>query len=63
MPANIDLTGFLKLAADAEVCRVKRLGEVVKLKIKTSKKLYTFEAEKAQAEEIIKKLKCEIVEV
>jgi len=63
MPAEIDRETFMKLAADAEFCRVKRLGDVVKLKIKTSRKLCTFEAEKAEAEDIIKKLKCKIVEV
>ncbi len=63
MPSEIDYETFMKLAADAETCRVKRLGDTVKLKIKTSKRLCTFEAEKAQADDIIKKLKCQVVEV
>ncbi|MFH0897666.1 MAG: hypothetical protein V1850_06445 [Candidatus Bathyarchaeota archaeon] len=63
MPTEINLDTFLKLAADAESCRVKRLGDVVKLKIRTSRRLCTFETEKGEAEDIIKKLKCKIVEV
>ena len=63
MPAEVNLDTFLKLAADAESCRVKRLGDVIKLKIRTNRRLYTFEAKKDKAEEIIKKLKCKIVEM
>ena len=63
LPVEVDLDAFLKLAADAESCRVKRLGDITKLKLRTPRRLYTFEAEKDKAEEIIKKLKCKIVEV
>ena len=63
MPSEIDLATFLKLAADAETCRVKRLGDVVKLKIETAKRLCTVEVKKADADDLIKKLKCKIVEV
>lgn len=63
MPAEVDLDTFLKLAAEADACRVKRLGDTVKLKLRTGKRLYTFEAEKSEAEEILKKLKCKIDEV
>jgi len=35
----------------------------VKLKLRTSKKLYTLKVEPTKAEEIIKKLQCEIREI
>ena len=63
LPSEIDLNSFLKLAENAESCRVKRLGDIVKLKLRTPKRLYTVEAKKEKAEEIIKKLKCKIVEL
>jgi hypothetical protein len=39
------------------------LGDSVKLKLRTPKRLYTLEVKKEKAEEIIKKLKCKIVEL
>jgi hypothetical protein len=47
----------------AEYCSVKRLKETVKLKLRTPKQLYTLKVEPLKAEEIIKKLKCEILEL
>ena len=63
LPVEVDLDSFLKLAENADSCRVKRLGDIVKLKLRTPKRLYTLEAKKEKAEEIIKKLKCKIVEL
>ena len=42
---------------------MKRLGDNIKLKLKTPGRLYTLKAEKSKGEEIIKKLKCKILEV
>jgi hypothetical protein len=42
---------------------VKRLKDVVKLKLRTARKLYTLKVEPMKAEEIIKKLQCEIREI
>ncbi len=58
----MDVDTFLKLAEDAESCSVKRLGDFVKLKLKTPRRLYTLKVEKDRAEEILKKLKCKTVE-
>jgi hypothetical protein len=63
LPSEVDLDSFMKLAEKADSCRVKRLGDNVKLKLRTPKKLYTFATKKEKAEEIIKKLKCKILEV
>jgi len=64
MPAEIlDTEHFVKLSEHAQYCAVKRLKEVVKLKIRTPNKLYTLKIEPMKAEEIIKKLQCEIREI
>ncbi len=64
MPAEIsDVDEFIALSAKAEYCSVKKLKENVKLKLRTSRKLYTLKVEPLRADEIIKKLKCEIEEI
>ena len=64
MPAEItDAEKFVALSERAEYCAVKRLKDVVKLKIRTPKKLYTLKVEPLKAEEVIKKLQCEIREI
>jgi ferritin-like protein len=64
MPAEIlDVEKFVAMSAQAKYCAVKRLKETVKLKLRTPSKLYTLKVEPLKAEEIIKKLKCEIQEL
>ena len=64
MPSEIlDVEKFVAMSAKAKYCAVKKLKEVVKLKLRTSSKLYTLKVESLKAEEIIKKLKCEIREL
>jgi ferritin-like protein len=64
MPAEIlDAEKFVAMSARAKYCAVKRLKETVKLKLRTPSKLYTLKVEPLKAEEIIKKLKCEIQEL
>ena len=64
MPCEIfDAEKFAEISERAEYCLVKRLTDVVKLKLRTSKMLYTLKVEPAKAEEIIKKLQCEIREI
>ncbi len=64
MPTEIlDTDEFVGLSEKAKYCAVKRLGDVVKLKLRTPKTLYTLKAEPTKAEEIFKKLKCEIREI
>ena len=42
---------------------MKRLKDVVKLKLRTPNVLYTLKVEPMKAEEVIKKLQCEIREL
>jgi len=64
VPSEIfDSEKFVEISGRAEYCAVKRLKDVVKLKLRTSKRLYTLKVEPATAEEIIKKLQCEIREI
>jgi ferritin-like protein len=64
MPAEIlDVEKFVAMSAHAKYCAVKRLKDAVKLKLRTPSKLYTLKVEPLKAEEIIKKLKCEIQEL
>jgi len=64
MPSEIfDPEKFVEMSGRAEYCAVKRLKDVVKLKLRTSKRLYTLKVEPARAEDIIKKLQCEIREI
>jgi ferritin-like protein len=64
MPSEIlDVEKFVALSAKAKCCAVKRLKETVKLKLRTPNSLYTLKVEPLKADEIIKKLKCEIEEL
>jgi large subunit ribosomal protein L38e len=63
MPVEIaDAEEFIQVSERASVCRVKRLQDTVKLKLRTRKALYTIKVDPKKAEELIKQIKCEIVE-
>lgn len=64
MPSEMfDVEKFVAMSAKAEFCLVKRLEDVVKLKLRMPNMLYTLKVKPLEAEEIIKKLKCEIEEL
>ena len=64
MPEDIsDVEKFVEISEHAEACRVRRSKEYVKLKLRTSKRLYVLKLDPAKAEDVIKRLKCEIAEV
>lgn len=64
MPEEIfDVDKFVQAAERADYCAIKRLKKTVKLKLRTSKRLYTLKVDPTKAEEVIKKLRCEIREV
>lgn len=64
MPTELfDPDEFVEISERAEYCAVKRLRDVVKLKLRTPGRLYTLKVKPVRAEELIKKLRCEIVEV
>jgi len=63
LPAEVrDPEEFLRIAERAIECRVKRLEEIVKLKLRTPSRLYTIKLDVAKAEEVLKQVKCPIVE-
>ena len=63
MPAEItDVDKFVSMSVKAKQCKVKRSKDIVKLKLRTPSKLYTLKIEPLRADEIIKKLQCEIQE-
>ena len=63
MPKQIqDVDKFLAMTEDAVECRVKRSSSEVKLKLRTTKYLYTLVVEPQKAEEILQRVKCQIVE-
>lgn len=64
LPAEITNTDeFIGLSETALECRVKRSQELVKLKLRTPGKLYTHKVKVERADDVIRRLKCEIVEV
>ncbi|UCB61143.1 MAG: hypothetical protein JSW72_03575 [Candidatus Bathyarchaeota archaeon] len=64
MPTEITETEkFIELSEQASYCAIKRLPKTVKLKLRTPKLLYTLKTDPTKAEEIIKKLSCEIREI
>ena len=64
MPEEVfDPEKFVQISERAEYCAIKRLRKAVKLKLRTPKRLYTLKINPTKAEEIMKKLRCEIREV
>jgi hypothetical protein len=64
MPVEIfEVDEFIQIAERAEYCNIKRLEREVKLKLRTPKKLFTLKVNPTKAEEIVKKLRCEIREI
>jgi large subunit ribosomal protein L38e len=53
---------FVKISERAIECRVKRLEDLVKLKLRTSRQLYTLKTDPTKAAELLKQIKCEVIE-
>ena len=63
MPAEItDAEEFVRVSERASECRVKRLKDVVKLKLRTQRQLYTLRVDPEKAADLLKQIKCEIIE-
>ncbi|MEM2141729.1 MAG: 50S ribosomal protein L38e [Candidatus Thorarchaeota archaeon] len=63
MPRQItDVEKFIKMSESAKECRVKRGSNDVKLKLRTEKYLYTIVLAPQEAESVIQRVKCSIVE-
>jgi hypothetical protein len=64
MPREIfDTKEFVRLSSGADHCRIKRTKDVVKLKLRTKRLLYTIKLPAKEAEEVLKSLKCPVKEV
>lgn len=64
MPEEVfDIDKFVEISERADYCNIKRLKRMVKLKLRTPRKLYTLKVDPPKAEEVVKKLRCEIREV
>jgi len=64
MPSEItSVDQFVSLSEGALECRVKRAKDLVKLKLRTPRQLYTHKVKVERADDVIKRLKFEIVEV
>lgn len=54
---------FLEIVERATECRVKRLPDQVKLKLRTRRYLYTYKCDAATAERLLGRLKMPIIDV
>jgi len=64
MPTEVfDVEEFVEISERAKYCIIKRSEDIVKLKLRTPRRLYTLKVKPEEAEEIIKRVKCEVVEV
>jgi hypothetical protein len=63
VPSEIaDSEEFVRISERASECRVKRLRDIVKLKLRTSSQLYTIRLDPEKAAEVLKQVKCEVIE-
>ena len=63
MPAEVtDAEEFVRMSERAVECRVKRLKDVVKLKIRTPRELYTIKVDPEKAADMLKQIRCEVIE-
>lgn len=64
MPIEIrDKEEFVKISDNAIDCMVKRLGDYVKVKLRTKRKLYTIKIKADEADELIGRLKVKCTEI
>jgi hypothetical protein len=63
MPQEIkDLSKLDAIIAQSTECRVKRIGDMVKMKFRTKKKLYTIKVSVSEAEAIRARISVPIVD-
>lgn len=63
MPIEVfDVDEFVELSEKATECRIKRNPDKVKLKLRTSRHLYTLKLEPGDEGEVVSKLRCPTVE-
>jgi len=63
MPTEVaDTEEFLKVSERVTECRVKRLKDIVRLKLRTPRQLYTIRVDPEKAAELLKQIRCEVIE-
>jgi hypothetical protein len=63
MPTELsDTEEFLRVSDRATECRVKRLKDIVKLKLRTPSQLYTIQIDPEKAAALLKQIRCEVIE-
>ena len=63
MPTEIrDVEKFVELSRRAEECRVRRRENIVKLKLRLPTMLYTLKTSPQEAETILPRISCKLVE-
>jgi large subunit ribosomal protein L38e len=64
MPVEIlNQEKFIELSDNATECKIKKNKDNTKLKLRTSKYLYTIKLDPASADELIKKLSCPTIDI
>lgn len=64
MPVEIKTEDeFLDISKRAQSCRVKRTGDVVKLKLRTNSTLYVYKTNPDKADILTKRLNIDIIEI
>lgn len=64
MPVEIHDKGeFVKISNRAIDCKIKKLGEYVKVKLRTKRKLYTIKVKANEVDELVARLKVKCTEV
>lgn len=58
-----DVEEFVRISERAVECRVKRSKDKVKLKLRTSRRLYTLVTTEEEVGRILRRIKCPIVEL
>jgi len=62
MPTEVfDTEEFIRISERADYCLVKRTGDVIKLKLRTPRRLYTLKVSPEEADAIISRLRCEVI--
>ncbi len=55
---------FLEIAKSLAIeCRIKKTGDIVKLKLRTPKHLYTYKTETSKAESLLSQIEIEKIEL
>ncbi len=64
MPIEVyDKEEFVRISEKAIECKVKRLREYVKVKLRTKRKLYTMKVKAGEADDLISRLKVKCTEI